>query len=367
MALLDFQLVTKVFPGRVKALDSFTLAAGEHALTVLVGPSGAGKTTVLRIAAGLERATSGSVRLDGKPIDDWPPRKRDMAMAFQQPAIYPHLTVRKNAAFALSTRRTPREEIERRIAKTAADLEISHLLDRLPDTLSGGEAQRAGLLRALVRRPKALLLDEPFASLDAPLREELRRVFCAVQRADRITTLLVTHDQQEALAMADRLVVIRAGKIAQAGPPQEIYHQPANRFVAQFIGSPPMNFIQGALAHRDGRVWFDCPDVRLAAAPAMQASLLQSTDRAAWLGIRAESIRVAPNADTGAGQCIQAAVTEREFRGDHWLVRYRSKQGVLLCGIVRDDPPPATGENVCLNLDTERACYFGADEQGLRL
>jgi ABC-type sugar transport system ATPase subunit len=336
-------------------------------LVVLVGPSGAGKTTALRIAAGLERATSGSVRMDGQPIDYLRPKDREMAMVFQQPALYPHLTVRGNAEYSLRLRRTPREEIARRIAKTAADLGISELLDRNPETLSGGQAQRAALARALVRRPNCLLLDEPFASLDTPLRTELRREFLAAHRRDPLTTLFVTHDQDEALVLADRLVVLRAGKVEQIGTPQEIYDRPVNRFVAAFLGSPPMNFLEGTLMSNDSRLWFERPDLRLAIQQPIEATLAEHTGRAVTIGFRPDAVSIVANG-AAPENVIQGAITEQEFQGDRWLVRIRTTAGAQITGTIpRGRPPLTVGESLAFRLDAEKFHYFAADEYGQRL
>jgi multiple sugar transport system ATP-binding protein len=366
MARLDFDAVTKVYPGPVSAIDRFTLAVSEGELAVLVGPSGAGKTTALRIAAGLERATSGSIRLDGERIDDWRPKDRDMSMVFQEPSLYPHLSVRKNAGFALRMRHAPREEIDRRVARVAEELGIAHLLDRYPDTLSGGEAQRSSLARALVRRPKVLLLDEPFASLDAPLRDQLRRAFRAAQKSEPVTTVFVTHDQDEALALADRLVVLRNGNIEQVGTAQEVYDRPANRFVAGFLGSPTMNFLEGRLAHQADRLWFEQSGVRLNVAAKLQAAFVEYAGKQVVLGLRPEAISLADRDEGANGAQLKAIVTEREFQGDRWLVRFKTESDAMLTILLYNDPPSA-GDNRLLRLDVERIHYFAADAPGRAL
>jgi multiple sugar transport system ATP-binding protein len=351
----------------VTALDRFTLSVADRELVVLVGPSGAGKTTALRIAAGLERATSGSVRLDGRAIDHLPPKERDMAMVFQQPALYPHLTVRGNAEYSLRLRRTSREEIVRRVAKTAADLGIADLLDRYPDSLSGGQAQRAALARGLVCRPTCLLLDEPFASLDVPLRAELRREFRAAHSRDPLTTLFVTHDQDEALALADRLVVLRAGKIEQIGSPQEVYDAPANRFVAAFLGSPPMNFLEGTFILRDSRLWFERADFRLAVAESVQDGLTEHSGRAVVLGFRPDTVSAVAESGATDGATFNGMLIEREFQGDRWLVRIRTKTGVAVIGAISRDTELAIGQTAAFRLNAGRTHYFAADELGRRL
>jgi multiple sugar transport system ATP-binding protein len=367
MAHLDFDAVTKTFPGPVTALDRFTLSVADQELVVLVGPSGAGKTTALRIAAGLERATSGSIRMDGRVIDHLRPKDRDMAMVFQQPALYPHLTIRGNAAFSLRMRRTSRDEIDRRVAKTAAGLGIADLLDRYPETLSGGQAQRAALARALVRRPNCLLLDEPFASLDAPLRADLRREFHASLSREPLTTLFVTHDQDEALALADRLVVLRAGKIEQIGAPQQVYDKPSNRFVASFLGSPTMNFLEGKLSLHGDRLYFERSDLRFAVPTSTHASLLEHAGREVVLGIRPEAISMAAEDGASDGTVMEGTVAEQEFQGDRRLVRIRTRTSAAITGISRESAAPSIGDPARIHLDAQRLHFFAADEQGQRL
>ncbi len=367
MARLDFDAVTKTYPGPVTALAGFTLSAADRELVVLVGPSGAGKTTALRIAAGLERTTSGSIRMDGRTIDGLRPKDRDMAMVFQQPALYPHLTVRENASFSLRMRATPRDEVQRRVTKTAADLGIADLLDRYPHTLSGGQAQRAALARALVRRPGCLLLDEPFASLDAPLRTELRREFRASHRREPVTTLFVTHDQDEALALADRLVILRGGRIEQMGTPQQLYDEPANRFVAGFLGSPPMNFLPGKLIQEQCGISFTHPDIRLPIAESMHSRLVEHTGRDLVIGFRPNDVRVAAHDPASADAPLAGTVTDYEFQGDRWLVCLRTQRGAEIRSVTSGAAPPTIGAEYSLHINSQRLHFFTADEPGPRL
>ncbi|MFO0878250.1 MAG: ABC transporter ATP-binding protein [Gemmataceae bacterium] len=243
MPSLRLDHLTKHYPGQPRAVDavSLTLAPGE--LLTIVGPSGCGKTTLLRLIAGLDEATSGRVFLDDQEVTTWPPARRQVAMVFQHPALFPYLTVARNLAFG-----SPRSgERDQRIASTATRLGLAQLLNRYPDSLSGGERQRVALGRALVRRPALFLLDEPLTSLDTHLRLDLRRLIRTLQREERITTLHVTHDQEEALALGDRLAVMHQGRIHQVGTPQELHDHPGNRVVAGILGSPPMNFLDGQL------------------------------------------------------------------------------------------------------------------------
>jgi len=368
MALLHFDAVTKTFPGPVTALDRFTLAIADRELVVIVGPSGSGKTTALRIVAGLERPTSGSIQMDGRTINDWRPKDRDVAMVFQQPALYPHLTVRGNAAFSLRMRGATRNEIDRRIIGAAAQMGLTSLLDRKPDTLSSGQAQRAAILRAIVRQPKCLLLDEPFASLDAPLRLELRGEFRAAHRRDSTTTLFVTHDQDEALALAERLVVLHAGKIEQSGTAAELYEQPANRFVAGFLGSPAMNFLVGRLLIDNDQLWFDFTGSRLAVADSRRASLSAYAGQNVVLGVRpAHFTLTGPQGAPPDSGSLDVLFQEREYFGDRWIVRATTNGGQIVTMIAASAAALPPGASMRWYLDTERAHYFARDAEGRNL
>ncbi len=237
--MLVFEHVAREFNGagqdKVAALKDFNLEARAGELLALVGPSGSGKTTALRLLAGLEQPDRGSIRLDGKPMEGVKPKDRDVAMVFQQPALFPHLTVFENMAFGLVLRKFPAAEIKRRVGAAAELLNLTKLLERKPATLSGGEAQRAALGRALARQPKVFLLDEPLSNLDAPLRLQLRNEIAALHRRLGTTMLFVTHDQIEAVALADRIAVVHQGQAQQVAPPREILERPANAFVAEFM------------------------------------------------------------------------------------------------------------------------------------
>jgi ABC-type sugar transport system ATPase subunit len=235
MPPLSIQHAAKKFPSDVVALENVCLDLRNGELLALVGPSGSGKTTLLRAIAGLERLDAGTIRLGDVLLDDLPPRRRNVSMVFQQPALYPHLRVRDNIAFPLRMRREKKAIIEAQVNQVAARLAIQPLLDRRPHQLSGGQAQRVALARALVRQPYCLLLDEPLSNLDAPLRAELRTVLKSLHTAEPITTLHVTHDQDEALALGDRVAVLHESRLQQIGTAAEITQQPANNFVAEFF------------------------------------------------------------------------------------------------------------------------------------
>jgi sn-glycerol 3-phosphate transport system ATP-binding protein len=243
MATVDLVDVRKVYPGNVEAVKGISLAIGDGEMVVLVGPSGCGKSTLLRMIAGLETITSGTISIGGRVVNKEEPSERDIAMVFQNYALYPHMSVRQNLEYGLKNRNTPRPEIDRRVAEAARILEIEPFLDRKPRQLSGGQRQRVAMGRAIVRQPKAFLFDEPLSNLDAKLRGQMRVEIRRLQRTLKTTSVYVTHDQLEAMTLADRLVVMNAGRIEQVGIPTELYEKPASLFVAGFIGSPPMNFI----------------------------------------------------------------------------------------------------------------------------
>jgi len=243
MARVDLEKVTKIYPGNVKAVDSIDLRIDDRSFVVLVGPSGCGKSTTLRMIAGLEEITGGEISVDGEVVNDVPPKDRDMAMVFQNYALYPHMTVYQNMSFGLRLKHFPKPEIEKRVQEAARILDITELLDRKPRQLSGGQRQRVAMGRAIVRNPKVFLFDEPLSNLDAKLRVQMRTEIKRVHQKVRTTTVYVTHDQVEAMTLADRVVVMNRGKIEQIGAPNLLYHSPATRFVAGFIGSPAMNFL----------------------------------------------------------------------------------------------------------------------------
>jgi sn-glycerol 3-phosphate transport system ATP-binding protein len=252
VAEVVFEHVSKVFPGGTTALEDLSLHIGDGEFMILVGPSGCGKTTALRCVAGLEKPTRGHITVGDTLVDDLTPRDRDIAMVFQNYALYPHMNVYKNLAFGLKQRHTPKDEIDRRVHEVSAMLGLDELLKRRPAQLSGGQRQRVAMGRALVREPKAFLLDEPLSNLDAKLRVRMRAELKRVHAHLGITTIYVTHDQIEAMTLGDRIAVMSAGKLQQLGPPQDVYDHPVNLFVAGFIGSPPMNLIRGIA--RGGRI-----------------------------------------------------------------------------------------------------------------
>jgi multiple sugar transport system ATP-binding protein len=256
MAQVTLDRIDKTYPGGVRAVSGLSLDIADGQLMVMVGPSGCGKTTTLRIVAGLERPSGGTISIGRQVVNDVPPRNRDVAMVFQNFALYPHKTVYENMAFGLRMRRVPRGEIDARIRQAAATLKLENLLDRRPRALSGGQQQRVALGRAMVRKPSVFLFDEPLSNLDARLRNQMRveinRLHCELDA----TMFYVTHDQTEAMTLGQRIAVVDGGKIQQVADPISLYEEPVNRFVAGFVGTPPMNFVQGRLRDQDGRLVF---------------------------------------------------------------------------------------------------------------
>ena len=259
MARLKIDGLTKIFPGGVKALDGFSLDIAEGEFVAVVGPSGCGKSTLLRLIAGLEAENAGTMILDGRELNGLPPKDRDMAVMFQNYALFPHLTVAENMGFGLKLRKTPREEIRARVAEVAATLGIGDLLQRYPSEMSGGQRQRAALGRAILRKPKVFLFDEPLSNLDAKMRAQMRVEISRLHQSLRSTMIFVTHDQVEAMTMGDRIVVLKDGVIQQAADPDTLYRHPANAFVASFIGSPGMNLFPGRIGEVTGAPAFIHP------------------------------------------------------------------------------------------------------------
>jgi multiple sugar transport system ATP-binding protein len=290
VASIKFAAVGKRYPNGFVALENLNLEIADKEFLVLLGPSGCGKSTTLNMIAGLEDVTEGDLWFDQTRMNDVPPHRRDVAMVFQSYALYPHKSVYDNIAFGLSMRKYPKEEIARRVQDAARKLEIESLLDRRPEQLSGGQRQRVALGRAMVRQPQVFLMDEPLSNLDAALRISMRAEIKALHQAMQTTFVYVTHDQAEALTLADRIVVMRSGVVQQMGTPNDIYERPRNMFVASFLGNPPMNFVRGALARREGRVFFDAPGLQIEVVPELANRLAAQASGPAVLGLRAEDV-----------------------------------------------------------------------------
>ncbi|MEO8335417.1 MAG: sn-glycerol-3-phosphate ABC transporter ATP-binding protein UgpC [bacterium] len=348
MPSVSFDHVSKRF-GDVTIVEDLVLDVADGELLVLVGGSGSGKSTILRMVAGLESVTSGSIRIDERDITHLAPRERDVAMVFQDYALYPHLSVRDNLSLGLKLRRVPKEEIARRVAWASGILSIEPLLDRKPKQLSGGQRQRVAMGRAMVREPMVFLFDEPLSNLDAGLRGQMRIEIGALQRRLKTTTIYVTHDQVEAMTLGDRIVVLAGGRIQQVGKPIELYRSPANRFVAGFIGSPPMNFIEGRVeesAFVAAGVRMPLPSDRLAASPAT-------------LGIRPEDLEIV-SADTADGSLLSGRVVLVERLGGTSHVHFDVGASRLLAS-VSGDRLPVLGESITVRVPAARTHLFVGD------
>jgi multiple sugar transport system ATP-binding protein len=346
--------------GNELAVDHVTIEIKDGEFMVFVGPSGCGKTTTLRMIGGLETITSGDIYIDGQRVNNIAPRHRDIAMVFQNYALYPHYKIFDNIAYPLRLRKRPKEEVDRRVREVAAMLGVEGLLDRWPRQLSGGERQRVALGRAIVRNPRLYLMDEPLSNLDAKLRVQMRREIIRLQRTLATTTIYVTHDQVEAMTMGDRIMVLRKGQIQQLGEPESLYHHPANMFVAQFIGSPAMNIYTGRLeADATGvALVADLGRFRLSSA---LATHLKPDHRAGlgsrdvmW-GIRPEDISL--DKAPAAPDCPQAVVDLVEGLGSDAYVSLRFSNTLLLAR-TSSDSRPAENETVTVHLNPNKIHLF---------
>jgi multiple sugar transport system ATP-binding protein len=325
MAGIEYSDVRKVFEGGAFAVDDFNLEIADGEFLVLVGPSGSGKTTVLRITAGLEDATAGDVTIGGAVVNDVPPMDRNIAMVFQNYALYPHMKVRDNMAFGLKLHKVPKKEIRTRVQSAAEMLGIDELLDRKPAQLSGGQRQRVAMGRAIVREPDAFLMDEPLSNLDAKLRVEMRAYLATLHQRLQTTTLYVTHDQTEAMTMGDRVAVMRDGRLQQVDRPQALYERPANLFVAAFIGSPAMNLVRSRLTASNGDLCVELGGTSLVLPQALVArrpSLAEYLGREVVLGIRPEDLEDAAFVTSSNGASLDVRVSVAEPMGAEVIAHF---------------------------------------------
>ena len=360
MATVTFEHVSKLY-GQVKAVDDVSLEIHDGEFMVLVGPSGCGKTTCLRMIAGLEEISSGTLRIGDKVVNDVAPKDRDIAMVFQSYALYPHMTVRDNLAFGLKLRHTPKDQIEKRVQEAAAILDLGPYLDRKPKALSGGQRQRVALGRAIVREPAVFLMDEPLSNLDAKLRVQTRAEIARLHQRLQTTIVYVTHDQVEAMTMGDRIAVMSDGRIQQVGTPQELYDLPINRFVAGFIGSPAMNFIDVALTVDGTRL--EAPEVSVAVAEG-SAQAIRGAGRNVVVGLRPEHFELGP-ATQGAGATVSGVAEVVEYLGSQELLHVKV-HGYDLVAIVDSAERVRPGQNVTLRIPPEHVYLFNG-ESGLSL
>ena len=315
MANVTLKQVNKTYTGGFQAVAGISLDIQNEEFIVLVGPSGCGKTTTLRMVAGLEEITAGTISIGDRVVNEVPPKDRDIAMVFQNYALYPHMSVYKNLAFALKLRKVPRKQIDERVNWAASTLGISDLLDRRPRQLSGGQRQRVAVGRAIVRDPKVFLFDEPLSNLDAKLRVTTRAELKKLQQHLKTTTIYVTHDQEEAMTLGDRVVVMNGGKIHQCGTPLEVYRHPVNRFVAGFVGMPPMNFVEGVLGAAEGGATFSGPGVAARLIGGRFQQLSRHHGQHVTLGIRPEDLSLGGEEMSDERFSVLANVDVVEFLG----------------------------------------------------
>lgn len=367
MASIVIENVSKVFRGRpksVRAVEDLSLAVADGEFLVLVGPSGCGKSTTLRLIAGLETPSSGVIRIGDRDVATVAPKDRDVAMVFQDYALYPHMTVYKNMAFGLKMRKTPRGEIDRQVRETAELLGLTDLLDRRPGQLSGGEQQRVAVGRAIVRKPNVFLFDEPLCNLDAKLRLELRAEISSLHRRLQTTVLYVTHDQQEAMALGDRIVVMNEGRAHQVDTPQQVYNHPDDRFVAEFIGAPTMNLIRGRIENDGDGVFFDGDFGRWKLPDEPARALGELKDCAVLLGVRAGDVRFGAMSSTGS---IGARTFLVESLGDCRHVHVRAQCGAKIILRTSCDASVEPDQEVTIVVDLLSSHFFAGDEVGTRL
>jgi multiple sugar transport system ATP-binding protein len=386
MAEITLEKLTKVYPDGTEALTDFDLEVGDGEFVVFVGPSGCGKTTALRMVAGLETVTAGTVKIEGHVVNDLPPKDRDIAMVFQNYALYPHMNAADNMGFGLKMRGVAKSEIDKRVREASKILGLDDVLRKKPRTLSGGQRQRVAMGRAIVREPQAFLMDEPLSNLDAKLRVQMRAEIARIQRAFGVTTIYVTHDQSEAMTLGDRVVVMRGGRIQQIDSPQRVYERPANLFVAEFIGSPAMNLVEARVDRVDDSLWVTFGPHRLRVDDEVvraRPALNEYDGRPLALGIRPEDFEDAAASQSQADGRLSAVVDIRENMGSEVFIHFgveapavRSEQvqealepeaaevravlqqGAPFIARVSRESHAREGENVELVVDTRRLHFF---------
>ncbi len=356
MAKIDLQNVVKTY-GKIEVVHGINLAIEHNEFVVLVGPSGCGKSTTLRMIAGLEDLTSGEIHIGDKLVNDLPPRKRNISMVFQNYALYPHMNVRENLGFGLTIAKHPQSVVDERVAKAADILGLEPLLDRTPAELSGGQRQRVAMGRAIVRQPDAFLFDEPLSNLDAKLRVQMRAEIKKLHQRVRTTVVYVTHDQVEAMTLADRIIVMRDGHIEQSGTPMDLYNDPVNTFVATFIGSPPMNLIPATII--GGRIVLQ--DQSEIAVPNRFTSAI-SENQSVIVGIRADDLSPAGHGIHSADQfeTLQLSVELAELMGSETLI-YTRIAGVEVTAKMFDPRPLSVGESLPFELPLSNLKLFDAE------
>jgi multiple sugar transport system ATP-binding protein len=361
MANVILKGVTKIFDGDVVAVRDMSLTVEDREFVVLVGPSGCGKSTLLRMVAGLEEVTEGEILIDDRLVNDVPPKDRDIAMVFQNYALYPHMSVYDNMAFGLRLRKYPKDEIDARVREAAEILGIASLLDRRPKALSGGQRQRVAVGRAIVRKPKVFLFDEPLSNLDAKLRVQTRTEISKLHERLKATIIYVTHDQVEAMTMGSRIVVMKDGVAHQVADPLTIYQRPVDRFVAGFIGSPAMNFVEGKLVPANGGLSFQGGGLTAGLSGDAAKALSEYSGRDVVLGIRPEDIFEADDRDKLAAPApIKAHLDVVEPMGNE-IFLYFDLGGRSLVARIDVRVPPKVNTDVDLVADMESAHFFDSE------
>ncbi|MEK7685710.1 MAG: sn-glycerol-3-phosphate ABC transporter ATP-binding protein UgpC [Verrucomicrobiota bacterium] len=376
MARVVFDNVSKVFQGsrqeEIHAVKNASLTVEGGELLVLVGPSGCGKSTMLRLLAGLEEISGGTIWIDGQLVNQVPPKDRDIAMVFQNYALYPHMTVYENMAFGLKLRKFPKAEIEQRVEEAAELLGLTPCLHRLPNALSGGQRQRVAVGRAIVRKPKVFLFDEPLSNLDAKMRVQMRLEIAKLHTRLNSTMIYVTHDQAEAMTLGDRIAVMKEGLILQVADPLALYHHPANLFVAGFIGSPPMNFFEGVIAHHGNQICFDGrnlpggnqgPRFRLTVADPIAPKLKDRLGKPVVLGLRPEDIADQSGLE-GADRAnvVEAKIEVVEPMGSETFL-YLTAGTYSFVARVQANARPEVNQVVPLKFDLRQAHFFDPDTE----
>jgi multiple sugar transport system ATP-binding protein len=357
MAKVELRNICKTYDGNVKAVENATITVEDKEFVVLVGPSGCGKSTTLRMVAGLEDITGGELYIDGELMNDVPPKDRNIAMVFQNYALYPHMSVYENMAFGLKIKKVPKAEIDQRVHEAAKILDIEKFLDRKPRALSGGQRQRVAVGRAIVRNPKVFLFDEPLSNLDAKLRVQMRAELSDLHLRLNATMIYVTHDQVEAMTMADKIVVMKDGRIQQIGSPLHLYNKPANKFVAGFIGSPPMNFL--TLKAESGLLKGDGFELRPAAAHS--GALNNASGKDIYFGIRPEDLSYTENPAPENNITAKVTVVEPLGADIHLWLNVGNNQPMVARTL--PDHSFKVGDTVNFRANMEKAHYFDRETE----
>jgi multiple sugar transport system ATP-binding protein len=360
MAKVELKSISKVYEGGVRAVENANIVVEDKEFVVFVGPSGCGKSTTLRMVAGLEEITEGELYIDGELMNDIQPKDRNIAMVFQNYALYPHMSVYENMAFGLRIKKVPKDEIERRVKDAAKILDIEKLLERKPKALSGGQRQRVAVGRAIVRNPKVFLFDEPLSNLDAKLRVQMRAELSGLHLRLNATMIYVTHDQVEAMTMANKIVVMKDGKVQQIGSPLYLYGHPENKFVAGFIGSPPMNFLSVRIEDDGGSIVLDEGSFKIKPDPAHVEYLKEYVGKEIFFGIRPEDLIYTESGDSGSFD-VQVTVVEPLGAYTHLWLNTGNKQPMV--AVTEPQHEFKVGDTARFSPRMEKARYFDKENE----